>query len=72
MEVNFETPFIWTPGISLDEVEFEIDQMIDRAYARDAWLDGQISTSDFLDLLHDQDIDVFDLVDCWENQIILV
>lgn len=61
----FATPAIWTPEKAGAEWEWEVEQMLIRADATEAWLQGELSVSDYLDLLDSQQIDVFSLPDYW-------
>jgi len=65
---NFATPIIWHPDD--EDIEFQLDAMIDRAIATDAWLLNELPTMDFLDLLHSQGIDVYHLVDGWDAGLV--
>ena len=65
---RFATPIIW--HLDDEDIESRLDAMIDRALATDAWLGGEFATTDFLDLLHYQGIDVYDLVDGWDAGLI--
>ena len=65
---NFATPIIWHPDD--EDIEFQLDAMIDRAIATDAWLLNELPTMDFLDLLHSQSIDVYHLVDGWDAGLV--
>lgn len=67
MSSNFATPLLLSPHMVEEERTYKISQMIDRATATDLWLSGQITTGDFLDILTDQGIDVYDLVRSWVN-----
>lgn len=49
-----------------EEVESQLQAMLRRAVATSAWLGGEMPTGDFLDLLHYQGIDVYDLSLCWD------
>lgn len=67
---TFATPVIWTPSLEEEEVSDQLSMMIDRAIATCAWIDGEMSTSDFLDLLDYQGIDVYDAVAGWDAGLI--
>jgi hypothetical protein len=61
---------LWTPDMENEEVESQLSIMVDRAVATNAWLGGEMPTSDFLDLLHYQGIDVYDLSEGWDAGLI--
>ena len=58
--------------MSLDELDLEIDKLFLRQQTKESWLNNQISTNDFLDLLDEQGLDVEDLVNIWETGIKLI
>jgi hypothetical protein len=65
--INFATPVIWHPLLEDEEISDSIDAMIDRALYTEQWLQGAVSTSDYLDYVDADGIDVFDLVEGWER-----
>ena len=70
--MSFNTPLIIVPNMSLDEIELEIDQLFLRKETTQAWLNNQLSTSDFLDLLDEQGFNVEDLINVWDAGIKLI
>ena len=68
---RFNTPVIWTPNLEGDELQAEIDDMFFRAYATKKWIQGELETDTFLDILDSQKIDVYDLVKLWESGVTL-
>ena len=70
--MNCDTPLIIVPNMSLDEIELEIDKLFLRQQTTQAWLNNQVSTSDFLDLLDEQGFDVEDLINIWDAGIKLI
>jgi hypothetical protein len=70
--MSLDSPIIITPSLSLEELELEIDKLFLRQQTKQAWLNNQVSTSDFLDLLDEQGFDVEDLINVWETGIKLI
>ena len=68
---RFNTPIIWTPNLSGEELQAQIDDMFFRAYATQKWLNGELETDTFLDILDSQKIDVYDLTFLWESGVTL-
>lgn len=65
--IDFATPVIWYPGLEVEEISDSILAMLDRALVTSQWLQGAVSTSDYLDYVDADGIDVFDLVEGWER-----
>ncbi|BBD66332.1 hypothetical protein NIES4072_63990 [Nostoc commune NIES-4072] len=70
--MSLDTPIIITHDLSLEELELEIDKLFLRQQTKQAWLNSEVSTSDFLDLLDQQGFDIEDLVNVWETGIKLI
>ena len=68
---RFNTPIIWTPNLQGEELQAQIDDMFFRAYATQKWLNNELETDTFLDILDSQKIDVYDLVNVWESGVTL-
>lgn len=68
---RFNTPIIWTPNREGEKLQQEIDDMFFRAFATQKWLDNELETDTFLDILDSQKIDVYDLVSVWESGVTL-
>lgn len=68
---RFNTPIILAPNLQEDELQAQIDDMFFRAFATQKWLDGELETDTFLDILDSQKIDVCDLVSVWESGVTL-
>ncbi len=64
---KFYTPLILTSDLTGKALEQEIDNMFFRAYATQKWLNGELESDTFLDILDSQKIDVYDLVSLWES-----
>lgn len=71
MSEPFATPLIWTPSTEAEEIQSQIDDMFFRAFATQEWLQGQLETDVFLDILDSHKIDVYDLVSLWESGVTL-
>ena len=63
----FETPVIVVPDWNQAELDEALSQMFQRSHATERWLRGEEYTDNLLDLLDAHRIDVFDLVNAWEN-----
>jgi len=49
-----------------EELEIEVEKLFIRTQARELWLSGGCTTEEFLDLINEQKIEVFDLAQTWE------
>jgi len=49
-----------------EELEIEVERLFIRTQARELWLSGGCTTEEFLDLINEQKIEVFDLAQTWE------
>lgn len=61
----FNIPLLIYPEMSKEELEHECKKLWDRTVAIRQWEEGQLSTSDFLDMLDSQSYDVFDFAQNW-------
>ena len=64
---KFYVPLILTPDLTGEALDREIDDMFYRSYATQKWLNGELESDTFLDILDSQKIDVYDLVSLWES-----
>lgn len=67
---EFAMPLILQPHMCPEELEIEVERLFIRTQARELWLSGGCTTEEFLDLINEQKIEVFDLVDTWEAGIL--
>lgn len=67
------TPGIWYPGQSEKEWEEEVELMILRANATDAFSRGEVDADWFLNFLHELGTDVFTAAEGWaqDEQLIV-
>ena|GEM_PF-5232707 len=63
---NFSMPLIMQPHMDPEELEIEVERLFIRTQARELWLSGGCTTEEFLDLINEQKIEVFDLAQTWE------
>lgn len=68
---RFNTPLILAPELTGQALDQEIEDMFFRAYATQKWLNGQLESDTFLDILDAQSIDVYDLIGLWESGVTL-
>nr|WP_290226314.1 hypothetical protein [Trichocoleus desertorum] len=64
---EFSMPLIFQPHMCQEELEIGVEKLFIRTQARELWLSGGCTTEEFLDLVNEQKIDVFDLADTWES-----
>jgi len=63
--LDISTPAIWYPGQSDEEEQEEIQSMMLRANATQAFLKGEIDADFFLNFLHELGLDVFSVSEEW-------
>ncbi len=63
----FATPVIWYPHCEISDED--IQQMINRSVATNDWALGKLDTESFLDCLDENNVDVYSIVDDWEEGI---
>lgn len=61
------TPAIWTPDMSDDQWEEQLDLMLNRAIAAHEFITGRINGDDFADALHDYGFDPAQCFEHWDN-----
>lgn len=54
MEINSQ--LLWTPDHNTADMDTEIDDMLERAYFTQAWIDGRVETDVFADYLAEKGI----------------
>lgn len=67
---EFSMPLIIQPHMEQEELEIQVERLFIRTQARELWLTGGCTTEEFLDLIDEQKIDVFDLAATWEAGIL--
>jgi hypothetical protein len=68
---SFRARIIWEPDMSDADIQAQVDAAFVRTYFMQAWLDGRLDTTTFLDFLDEQRIDVFDLPQAWDQGLIV-
>jgi hypothetical protein len=63
---QFSMPLVFQPHMHPEQVEIEVEKLFIRTQAREPKLSGGCTTEEFLDLVNEQKIDVFDLAQTWE------
>lgn len=67
LEKFLTVPAVWSPKMSEDNWEKEVDGMLNRALLTRQFASGAISYEDFLDGLADTGVYVYDVVDWWDK-----
>ena len=67
--IEFETPAIWTPGMDDEEREFELDRMLARSLATKDWLEGRLSTADWMDCMDHYGVNILQAATDWNQGI---
>ena len=62
---RLSTPAIWYPEQSEEDFQEEINLMLTRVNATDAFLKGEVDADFFLNFLHESGIDVFEAAEEW-------
>ena len=66
----FATPAIWYPGQEPQEFEYELERMMLRSKYTQQWLDGEMSTADYMDMLHYLGVDPVQSAADWAAGIV--
>jgi hypothetical protein len=68
MDEFFSIPLIVPPA---DEGDFQVEAelLFKRSLATRDWLNGELSTNDFMDLLDTQNLDIIQIASDWSNGI---
>lgn len=72
LEDDIATPMLWYPGMCDEERAYEITRMVERSLATRAFMNGEISWDDLMDVLNDHRIDVNACLEDWENGIFYI
>lgn len=63
--VQLATPAIWYPEQLEEDFQEEINLMLTRVNATEAFLKGEVDADFFLNFLHESGIDVFEAAEEW-------
>jgi hypothetical protein len=63
--IEVSTPGVWYPGQTEEELEEEIELMLLRSKATNAFVTGQVDADFFLNFLHESGVDIFSAAEEW-------
>lgn len=65
-------PALWTPGMSEEQWQQELDRMLLRSQATQQFVDGTLSPDDFADVLAETGCNPHEVAELWEDGVSLL